>query len=714
MTGIDVGSDYIPAHIRAWAGERLSLLERLVCELLRTGAWPDLSELTRALAGEGQPQDLRGIFWSMPKPLGWIDHNPERVVLTIFGLRLTGAGRPLLEGLVRVLRLAVDRYPKGGDEATVRRSDLPTLIDEELVGVLSGVLYGGTPFLSFQGDPASDWTASIDASVVRYWNAETVDDYLRIRADELGQSPQWGWGVPSVGGELVDPIDEVESEVLPAQVSAAAAGPALEVGVVGGEREWQLGDRLGKGGFGQVHLARSGETEAVVKLVPKDPGASRELLFADLGGVPNVVPVWDQGEYGGYWFLVMPRAARSLRDAMEQDGRFSVADSVAVLGDVADALAALDGRVVHRDLKPENVLELDGHWCLADFGIARYTEATTDAETRKLAMSPPYAAPERFRMDRATAAADIYSLGVMGFELLAGHLPFQGATWEDFQEAHLEQEPPELAGVPAALAALITECLYKSPGARPGAANLRARLDRVAQPPVSAGLSRLSEANAGEARRLGQAQSQEAAVLSAEERRQRLRGDAQRSLERISDEMVDRLTEVASTVQVHRDPDRRNCWLNVGQARLAISPAEAPTAPSLGPGLFDLVAVAEIGVRMPTDQMGFSGRTHSLWFADVQSEGEYAWFETGFSLMALMSALPDPDPFALPGGQDAALALQVGMHTHVVAWPFTPLRLGELDDFIGRWAGWLADGAEGRLRREPSDGARAQGSWRRS
>jgi serine/threonine protein kinase len=176
-----------------------------------------------------------------------------------------------------------------------------------------------------------------------------------------------------------------------------------------------------------------------------------------------------------------------------------------VLVDIADALVALDGRVVHRDLKPENVLELDGRWCLADFGIARYAEATTATETRKGAMSLPYAAPERFRGERAGAAADVYSVGVMGYELLSGELPFRGSSPEEFQDAHLHHDPPDLEAVPALLAALVTECLYKSPGARPTPANLRARLERAANAAPSGGLARLSDANMNEVQRLGRA-----------------------------------------------------------------------------------------------------------------------------------------------------------------------------------------------------------------
>ena len=82
--------------------------------------------------------------------------------------------------------------------------------------------------------------------------------------------------------------------------------------------------------------------------------------------------------------------------------------------------------MVHRDLKPENVLFLDGHWCVADFGISRYAEASTAPDTRKYALTPAYAAPERWRNEHATSATDVYSLGVIAFELLTGARPFPG------------------------------------------------------------------------------------------------------------------------------------------------------------------------------------------------------------------------------------------------------------------------------------------------
>ena len=149
--------------------------------------------------------------------------------------------------------------------------------------------------------------------------------------------------------------------------------------------EWRVTEEINLGGFGKIYGAVGVEgNRAVVKIVPKDPGAHRELLFEELDGVPNIVPILDCGEWGDCWVLVMPRADRSLRDYLdEMGGRLPVAETISILADVATALTGIEDRVVHRDIKPENILQLEGKWCLADFGIARYVEATTAADTRK-------------------------------------------------------------------------------------------------------------------------------------------------------------------------------------------------------------------------------------------------------------------------------------------------------------------------------------------
>ena len=83
------------------------------------------------------------------------------------------------------------------------------------------------------------------------------------------------------------------------------------------------------------------------------------------------------------------------------------------------------GRVVHRDIKPANILLLDIRWCLADFGISRYAEATTISDTRKFNLTPAYAAPEQWRHATVTNATDGYAFGVVAYELFASKRPCQ-------------------------------------------------------------------------------------------------------------------------------------------------------------------------------------------------------------------------------------------------------------------------------------------------
>jgi eukaryotic-like serine/threonine-protein kinase len=323
--------------------------------------------------------------------------------------------------------------------------------------------------------------------------------------------------------------------------------------------DWTLGPRVGGGGFGQVFEAHSeseGIRPAVAKLVPKVPGAQRELLFADLGGIRNVVPVIDSGETHDHWVLVMPRAEMSLRQhIIAAGGALDLESTIAVTTDIATALSDMEGKVVHRDLKPENVLRLDARWCLADFGISRYAEATTAPDTQKYALTAPYAAPERWRAERATGATDVYALGVIAYELLSGSWPFRGPQFHDFREQHLHADPAPLTNVPTALASIIAECLYKSAGARPSPANLLARLEAVQRVPASAGRMRLREVNGENVARLGQVARQASAARSDAEKRRDLVRDAQVSFRQMSEKVRAAILADAPTAVIQSGRD---------------------------------------------------------------------------------------------------------------------------------------------------------------
>lgn len=486
------------------------------------------------------------------------------------------------------------------------------------------------------------------------------------------------------------------------------------------KHEWTLGEPIGdNAGFGTVYAASSPEyPQAVVKLVPKEPGAERELLFGDdLGGVRNVVPVIDSGETADSWVLVMPRADKSLRAHLQAAaGPMGVAEAVAVLSDIATALSDLDGRVVHRDLKPENVLLLNGHWCVADFGISRYAEATTAPDTRKHAWTRPYAAPEQWRYDRATSATDIYALGIIAYELLAGVRPFTGPAADDYREQHLHGEAPALVSVPTALAALVEECLFKAPEARPTAGMLLARLPRASQAAPPGGLAQLEEANRAEVARRGEGARAASFERSAAERRADLVNSASKGLTRIMDLLKDAVMEAAPAANLQS-------W-HTGGWKLTLNEAEFEfTAVTKTPNepwgnwqapAFEVVAHAALGVTVPRDRYEYEGRSHSLWYCDAQQASRYQWFETAFMISPLMSQQISRDPFARAPGIEAAKAVWSGIAEFEVAWPFTPLTVGDLDDFISRWAGWFAAAAQGQLRHPNTMPERQpQGSWRR-
>ncbi|MEV0695475.1 serine/threonine-protein kinase [Streptomyces sp. NPDC050388] len=484
-------------------------------------------------------------------------------------------------------------------------------------------------------------------------------------------------------------------------------------------KEWAVGARIGGGGFGAVFEAENTAGEqAAVKLVPKAPGTEREMLFTNLDGVRNVVPVIDSGEHEDQWVLVMPRAEKSLRDHLQEHGQLPLNEVVAVLSDVAEALADLkDREIIHRDLKPENILLLGGRWCLADFGIARYAEATTAKRTFKLAGTLAYMAPERWNNQRATSASDIYALGVLAYELLEGTPPFTGPYEHDFHDQHLHGTLPPLTTAPPLLAALVTECLFRAPQGRPAAGNVLARLGQIPAVPLSGGLAALAEANQGAVARQAEADRRASAHATEADRRKVLFEAATASFSFIADAFLTTLTTAAPSAEVRKD-NQEGWTVRINDAQLTLS-GPRQTAPEVWrttstPAPFDVIASATLSLKVPANYHGYEGRSHSLWYADAQTAEQYQWFETAFMGTPFGPQSTAVKPFALPPQSDAATALRPVIGGAQVAWPFMPLVIGDMDEFISRWADWLAQAATGRLAHPSRMPERdPQGSWRR-
>ena len=194
---------------------------------------------------------------------------------------------------------------------------------------------------------------------------------------------------------------------------------------------------------------------------------------------------------GDSLYYVMPLVeGASLRQRLSREGALPIGDAVRIFREVAEALAhAHRHGVVHRDIKPENVMLSERHALVTDFGVARaVSEASAGTQLTSVGMAigtPAYMAPEQAAADpKIDARADIYALGVMAYEMLAGRLPFDFPTPQAMLAAHVTQAPDPISryrsSVPADLEAVVARCLAKQPADRwQSADELVARLEAM-------------------------------------------------------------------------------------------------------------------------------------------------------------------------------------------------------------------------------------------
>lgn len=439
----------------------------------------------------------------------------------------------------------------------------------------------------------------------------------------------------------------------------------------------------------------AGAEPHVAKFIPKDPGADRELLFPDLADLRNVIPVLDRGEWNDYWVILMPRAERTLAAFLSSPTTpLSVDDAKGILVDIAEALASMDGRIIHRDVKPANILELNACWRLADFGISKYADATTVTETRKFVWTPAYAAPEQWRGETASSATDIYSFGVVAYELLAGTLPFRGPDRNDFRQQHLHDSPKPIADIPPRVASMVEECLYKEPRARPSATNVLARLQQLAQPESEAA-QRLQEANLGVVRQRMERARTASRDRSDRERREQLRVAAKASLKRMIELLERRICSLASASEV--SGDEVSGWrFTLGSATLDVEPIKSENAmlPEHGRLEGTVVASTAITLSIPRDRDGHEGQSHSLWYVQ-RSDSGCRWYELAFRIGALFAERARVNPFSLPpASENAQWALRGGLHRIELAKSPVTIDQGEDGSFIERWIGRFAAAVE--------------------
>ncbi|MBK8003856.1 MAG: protein kinase [Gemmatimonadetes bacterium] len=249
--------------------------------------------------------------------------------------------------------------------------------------------------------------------------------------------------------------------------------------------------KLGEGGMASVYLAQDlrHDRPVALKVLRAEAGAAlgterflQEIRVAARLQHPHIVGVIDSGMVPGAGgtavpYYVMPYVEGETLRVRLARGPLPVAEAVALARELADALACAHAAgVVHRDIKPENILLAGGHAFVMDFGVAKAVSAATGTQGMTSAGfslgTPAYMAPEQVAADpRVDHRADLYALGVVLYEMLAGGSPYAASTPQQQMAAHVTQPPAPLRGrrpeVPEALAALVMRCLAKQPEARP-------------------------------------------------------------------------------------------------------------------------------------------------------------------------------------------------------------------------------------------------------
>lgn len=261
-------------------------------------------------------------------------------------------------------------------------------------------------------------------------------------------------------------------------------------------RRYELQELIGGGGMADVYKAQDKllDRAVAVKILHQQYANDaefvekfrREATAAAKLAHPNIVNIYDVGEDGGSQYIVMEYVSGpTLKEVIQQKGCLEPIEAVRIAKEIASALeSAHRNNLVHCDIKPHNILVMpDGHIKVTDFGIARAVSASTMTYSGSVMGSVHYFSPEQAKGTVITTKSDVYSLGVVLYEMLTGQLPFNGETSVSIALKHLQEEPVPIRqlnpSIPPVLEAIVQKAMSKDPADRPSSTELYADLNQA-------------------------------------------------------------------------------------------------------------------------------------------------------------------------------------------------------------------------------------------
>lgn len=243
---------------------------------------------------------------------------------------------------------------------------------------------------------------------------------------------------------------------------------------------YQIIKTLGEGGMANVYLAHDTilDRNVAVKVLRGDLANDekfvrrfqREALSASSLSHPNIVEMYDVGEDNGQYYIVMECVeGKTLKQVLKSRGNLSITEVIDIMLQLTDGMAhAHDAYIVHRDIKPQNIMILsNGVIKITDFGVATALNNTQLTQTNSVMGTVHYLPPEQANGKGSTIRSDIYSMGVMMYELLTGHVPYKGDSAVEIALKHLKEPLPsvkkEIPSIPQSIENIIIRSTAKNP-----------------------------------------------------------------------------------------------------------------------------------------------------------------------------------------------------------------------------------------------------------